>query len=271
MKSFLAYAENHIIGQSQIVKELSIYAEEVTNEGVVNILLQAPSGHGKTFLAKIFLGFVAGDEIIAVYTPDKNGEINFRKDRKFHFVDEAHKLTRQESLYHYMESEKYIFVFATNEFDKIKEPLSNRCYVLTLTPYKNIELGLMIFTFLRRKGYNIEFSWCMKLVPYTRGNPRELFQLVKRLHYLFKMNNNTPVTLDKIFIFLEQVLGIGKGGFTELDKQYISVLRSCGGSAGLNTLVNLTKIPGKIIQEEVEPFLIRKKLLQITPKGRKLI
>jgi Holliday junction resolvasome RuvABC ATP-dependent DNA helicase subunit len=66
---------------------------------------------------------------------------------------------------------------------------------------------------------------------------------------------------------LFQYCGIRRGGFTINDEAYLNFLRE-NGRAGLTTLVNVLQIPRQVIINEIEPFLLRKNLIQITSRGR---
>ncbi|PNX46009.1 MAG: hypothetical protein BV457_08470 [Thermoplasmata archaeon M9B1D] len=63
------------------------------------------------------------------------------------------------------------------------------------------------------------------------------------------------------------MLRIYKGGFTELDLKYLDVLKK-QKTASLNTLSRALNVPKYTLLNEIEPFLIKKDLINITSKGR---
>ena len=78
-----------------------------------------------------------------------------------------------------------------------------------------------------------------------------------------------PKTPEELEELLFSHTGVRKGGFTNYDISYLEFLEE-NGTASLNTLSNVLQIPRQTILNEVEPFLIRKKLIKIGSRGRTL-
>lgn len=267
---FLTLAQVRYLGQGRVLRELSVIANAIKQGENVNILIQAPSGHGKTILAHLFLEYLDKERNNSFkYLPNKTGDITIRREVRFHFVDEVHRLSSPESIYPLLDSEEFSFIFTTNEYDKLKEPLINRCIVLLLEKYSIEVLAWIVKTVLEKRGINLEHSWYTELAHYCRGNPRIAKATATRLAFAFQQLT-LPETLEELHQFMLQLLGATKDGLTPQDRNYLEALQMCKGTASLKTLVGITNIPGKAIEDNIEPFLISKGLITITSRGRQL-
>ena len=268
--SFYSLAKEHFFGQDRILKELSIYARAIKRGENMNLLLIAPSGWGKTFLAYLFIEYVDPEFKSSYKYVPRKGRIKFQPQARFHLLDEAHMLKDPEELYNILDSDSHTVIIATNEFDSLKEPLVNRCLLIRIEPYSSEALAKIICKTLHNKNTAISYDWCIEITNYCRNSPRISRITAKRLAFVFK-EIGVPTTKESLHSLIGEMLGAGPGGFTVHDRQYLSALRKCGGTAGLRTLKGLIKLPYKTILYEIEPFLINKELIMITSRGRTLI
>ncbi len=63
-------------------------------------------------------------------------------------------------------------------------------------------------------------------------------------------------------------IGVDKNGLTKTDITYLQTLKDFDKPTGLKTLIGATGINQETIEDIVEPYLLRKKIVLITPKGR---
>lgn len=264
----LAQLEYH--GQERILQELSILAEAIQSGENLNILIRAPSGYGKTFLAHLFIEYLDRSRSNSFkYLPNSAGEVRIRQEARFHFLDEVHKLKTPEILYPLLEAEIFTFVFTTNEYDKLKEPLVNRCIVLSLEKYTIETLAWIIQKVFKKRKLNIEYFWCKELAHYCRENPRIAKATATRVAFVFQQVM-IPETVEGLHELMYQMFGATQNGLTPQDREYLEALETCSGLASLKTLKGITNLPGKMIEDSIEPYLISKGLIKMTTKGRQL-
>src|SRR3990167_3563361 len=195
-----SYLENYIIGQDGLKPELAILMETIKEGTNLNILIRGSSGYGKTYLAKVIYNYV-GENLTCMYLGEHI--YGFNSKCRIQVIDEAHEIKEPERLYPYMDSSDYTFIIMTNEFDDLKEPLTNRCIQFTLLPYSDVELTTIVNKTLRRHGYILSNEICSVIASYSRGNPRVAKVLSKRLSMLFKR-----VGVEDIIDNLEESLSI---------------------------------------------------------------
>ncbi len=252
--------ESVFINQSAIFKELKLLAREARYHSF-NILLRARSGYGKTTLAKIFLSDLEklwGYEACQ-YEP---GEERFSPLYRVHFYDECHLIKNPEFLYRYMDSGRYIFVFASNLSGSLKEPLINRTIQFYFEDYTEEHIKLILESKLPYLSKpNIEF-----LSDKCRLNPRIATKIAERLNFALKKQNPSPEMLKKILTSM----GIYDKGLTRQDLKYYQCLK-IHSPASLQLISSITGLDKETIINEIEPHLIKLGLIKITSRGRILI
>lgn len=251
------------INQRNIVRELDIILPEVKNGSNVNILFRAPSGYGKTTLAYICLGYLGVNNSM-LYIPEDGKILSIKEDRRFHFIDEIHTLNSPEFLYSYMDSGEYTFFFASNESGVLKEPLINRCIQFIFAPYQEEDIVDIVSNSFSIK---IPREFNQEIASRSRGNPRVAKILCKRLNFYF--NSLKITTLEDLRNVLDNYMEIESGGLNRLDNIYLNYLGNVGKSSLMN-IVGGTGIDKDTILREIEPFLLYKKIIRITSRGREL-
>lgn len=261
------YLNKHIIGQRTIKRELSILLNEIADGNNCSILLRGSSGSGKTFISGICANYLLAKvhEDFSYYLME--GE-DFRiRDTRINILDEVHKFTAQEILYPYLDSGKYTFFICTNEYDNLKEPLVNRCINLDLEEYSIEDLKTVAKQFFRKKKIEIDEKLYDVIIFNTRLVPRSVINISKRLYFIFKQDG-IPGSPGELLNLIAYYFGL-QDGLTELDRKYMEFLNR-NGVAGINTLCANLNIPKGVIINEIEPYLIRREFIRITPRGRKL-
>lgn len=265
--------KSEFLGQEHIIRELLVYREEILNGENFNFLFQAPSGYGKTTLVERFINSIdLGYNNSIKLLPNREGKIVIPQNKRFIFIDEIHELRDVETIYPILDSRLHTFVFATNEFDKIKEPLVNRCFVYTFTQYSLEELAsISKYHFeTASKDKKLPEYWYKEMADYGRGNPRITRNIALRIAFIIKQYG-MPQDLEGFHDMIAEFLDTSKGGFTALDRQYVNALQNLGGTSSFGVLSGLLNIPNNTIKNQIEPFLLLKKVIKITSKGRELL
>ncbi|KKM82530.1 hypothetical protein LCGC14_1318630 [marine sediment metagenome] len=257
-----------IIGQKRIKKRLGYILTHICEGGNENVLFRAPSGYGKTYLAHAcceYIDYKLKEDTYYFYLG--NNAIDLSLNRRIHLLDEIHMTKNPEFLYRYMESsENYSFFLCTNEFQELKEPLVNRCIQLTFESYSFAELKIIArLIFEENEVYGINTVLLSVIIKRARGSPREVGLMCRQLTRRFNQDGipNNIRTLENILSDID----VEEGGLSAIDNKYLEFLME-QGVVGLKTISLVLNLPEKYVREEIEPFLVRKGRIRITPRGR---
>lgn len=252
------------IGQEGILRELIYILPEFEAGRNMNILFSAPSGYGKTTLAFLIIGKLGVEQDTAYYIPDNDGNINFDHSKRFHLIDEAQNLKNPEILYRYMDdNSKYSVFILTNELGNLKEPVINRCIPFYFSPYTEEDIFSIVESVLI--SYDLDVNIISVIVQNCKNNPRVTKKVCERLENVFRVRG-IPKTKEDILYILQNILRI-YNGLNDMDFMYLNFLQKVG-RAGLVAIANGIHMDKNTIQKEIEPFLIEKGIIQITPRGR---
>ncbi len=199
----------------------------------------------------------------AIYIPDDDGRIGFFSNVKVQILDEVHKLKNPEMIYPYMDSGKYIYILACNEFAKVKEPLVNRCMSFIFENYTDEELSVISRNVFKEEKVKVSDPEIKLILGAANGVPREVINLSYRLIY----GKNSNPKLD-VKDYLENTIGI-ENGLNSLQKDYLHYLAKIE-LAGLDTVSYALRLDRDTIRQEVEPDLIFRGFITIGSRGRRI-
>lgn len=256
------------IGQTKIWTELKVLIPLMQDGLNINLLIQGPSGYGKSRMANIVANTVNEDDTEYIL-PDKSGDVSIDLNKRIHIIDEAHGLTQPEMLFPLMDSKKYIFIFVSNESGELKEPLVNRCYHYILGDYDVPELMLMVQRLFEGYNYSFPDSFYKLIVDNSNGNPRVALDVIShRLINLFSAYG-VPKTIKDLDFLIRDVLNI-QDGLDETHRRYLKYLEKVK-VASLESISNATHIDRSTIKRNIEPVLLDKGLIRLTSRGRKIV
>lgn len=254
------------IGQHHIMNILSFMLPDLyknPQQGAA-ILLDGPSGYGKTTLALEICNYLSDGKNFEYYLYDRHPFI-FKK--RVIFIDEVHEMKEPEILFPILDARTHVFILATNHTGGLPEALRNRCTEFIFADYDDEDLVLMAMETATFKTSEENY---LRLVNAAGRNPRILKNLVINVGKYFNFHPEVnPQEIDFNTI-LEDVFQI----FDGLDvhcQRYLEILEKVGGNASLSLLTNILHIDQETIRNQIEPVLIRKGLVNITSKGRILI
>jgi len=282
-----------VIGQTATVALLkqSVTTSRQRNTPLGHILLEGPTGTGKTSIAEAVANELEGNFVSQVATylsnPYELSDLIVSSSTPLvFFIDEIHSLKKpcQEALFRAMEDwqvaykskwsrtptmvkvEPFTLIGASTEVGKLAAPFIGRFkYYLTLDEYTErevieiIQLGIGDIT--------IAEDALSALVSASRLNPRRAVHLLSHCQDLPTQH----ITKEDVKGVLES-LGISPNGMTKQDRKLLSCLveNFGGGPVGLQSLSLASMIDKDTIRNSIEPFLARLGLLEFTPKGRKI-
>jgi len=279
-----------IIGQQEVINRLKIVIHGCKKSSTVfpHILIDGPPGLGKTTIANA----IANELDAKIYTLNAASIKNIKnimpylmgiEPRSVLFVDEIHRLPKsvEEFLYPVMEDFKlgivsgdkadtidlplFTMVGATTSGGSLSQPFFDRFIMKEhLSFYSETDLAKLAKLNAGKLGIeNISDDDLLEIAKRSKGTPRVLNSRLLWYKSYISCNDNTSIN----DIFLAQ--DIDHEGMDMYDRMYIQILKKHQGQPlGLKCISSMTGIAIDTIENNIEPFLIRKGYVFRTPKGR---
>lgn len=287
------------IGQEKAKNNLKVYIEAAKsrNEALDHVLFYGPPGLGKTTLSGIIANEMGVNlKITSGPAIEKPGEmaaiLNNLQEGDLLFVDEIHRLNRQveEVLYPAMEDfaidvvigkgaaarsirldlPHFTLVGATTRAGLLTAPLRDRFGVIhRLEFYTDKELQTIVTRSAKVLGVDIESDGAMEIARRSRGTPRLANRLLKRVRDFAQVKYNGVITKE-VADFALDLLEVDKLGLDNVDRNILLTIidKFSGGPVGLDTLAAALSEDAGTLEDVYEPFLIKKGLINRTPRGR---
>jgi len=268
MWSSKSYLETYLIGQQELIENIHYLIDDIEAGNNYNFLFRAPSGYGKTYLSQRIIHFIHFKTLTRSFISFTGDKYKYYPEKRFQLIDEVHLLKDTERIYPSMDTGGHTFMFMSNEYSDLLEPLVNRCFVFNFAPYEENDLAKIAGKELIKNNFNLVHEMLITIVENSRLMPREVINLCKRLAVIFRQRG-VPESPEELEEVLFNYTGIRRGGFTAYDLTYLEVLEE-NKTASLNTLAGILQVPKQTVLNEIEPFLLRKKLIKIGGRGRTL-
>lgn len=287
---------DNIIGQSDVLNRLRIMVSGCLNSdgAMPHTLIDGPPGLGKTTIA----GAIANELDVNLYTLNA-ANIRSTKNilpylvglspRSIVFIDEIHRLPKpvEEFLYPVMEDfvinittkdkedkEKpdtielplFTIVGATTNGGKLSQPFYDRFVIKEhLTFYTDNELAKLARLNSQKLGLTISDNDLLEIAKRSKGTPRILNGRLQWYKNFIAFHKDKIMSVDEVF----DSQGIDKDGLDIYDRLYLDILRKAKGNPlGLKSISSMSGIAIETIENNIEPFLLRKGYVTRTPKGR---
>ncbi len=287
------------IGQKKHRENLKVFIEAAKKRGetLEHLLLCGPPGLGKTTLARI----VANELGVNIFTTsgpvlerraDLAGILTQLKRGDVLFIDEIHRLSSnvEEYLYPAMEDfkldvvlgdgahartitldlEPFTLIGATTRTGLLTSPLRDRFgIIIRLDYYPTEELIKIIKRSSRILKINVSDDGIRHIAKRSRGTPRIANRLLRRARDFAEVEGDGTVT-GKIAKEALDRLDIDEMGLDFMDRKILTTIvkKFGGGPVGLKTLSTAVGEHPNTIEEVYEPYLVKKGLIQTTPRGR---
>jgi holliday junction DNA helicase RuvB len=290
---------DEFIGQDRVRRQLELILVGARQRGQAadHVLLAGAPGLGKTTLAAIVAAEVGAQfratsgpaierpgDLAAILTGLEPGDVLF--------VDEVHRLPRtvEEVLYPAMEDfqldivvgkgpgarsirldlPRFTMVGATTRTGLISSPLRDRFgFAAHLEHYETEELLAIVTRSARLLDVRLDQEGAAEIASRSRGTPRIANRLLRRVRDYAEVEGDGTIDLAVAQAALE-VFDVDDLGLDRLDRRVLEAIvdRFGGGPVGLSTLATTVAEEPDTIEDAVEPFLLRRGLLQRTPRGR---
>ncbi len=290
-----------LIGQGGVKSILNFYFKGYLSNGIIpTLMFTAPRGCGKTMMATALGNLLKmresgkrkivfncsqlrnlrqfWNEIIIPHVNDKDCTLIF---------DEAHQLPRdiQNALLTILNPNKdnrntfayedysvdfdfsrQTFMFATTDGQSLIDPLKDRMKRVCLQDYDLDELGKIVL--LGLSDYEIDADALLEVATVLRGNARAAQKMAVDIKTYLDGNDKKKFTIEdwEKLQMEAQILPLGLLG----DELAILKVLSRKSETRLMELAAVTMQSKKALQDDLEPFLMKKELITIVPTGRSL-
>lgn len=286
---------NHWIGQQDAVRRFRVALEAAWNDSqrLPHLLFTGGPGLGKTMLAHIAakeLGVQLHERLAQVVNSmgALNGLLLQAEDKEIVFLDEIHELLPavQTLLYRAMEGQQislrtsdektltmplknFTVIGATTDEFRLLRPLNDRFkIVIPFTTYDEGSLEKIVLQRAQLSGIPIDQQVAVEVAKRAKGTPRLAVRLLESCHRYARSLGDNEVTL-KHFNETVALDGIDELGLGPDEQRLIRFLSDRRGEPiRLHTLEAAVGIHRRTIQDVIEPFLIRKGLIERTQQGR---
>ena len=292
---------DEFVGQERLRRNLKVFidAARARGEALDHVLFVGPPGLGKTTLAQIVarelgVGFRATSGPIILRAGDLAALLTNLQPRDVLFIDEIHRLNPavEEILYPALEDcqldlmigegpaarsvridlPPFTLVGATTRAGLLTTPLRERFGIpLRLDFYEPEELARIVARAAGLLGIPANEAGALEIAQRARGTPRIAGRLLRRVHDFAAVAGRSEIdqlAADAALVQLE----VDRLGLDAMDRRYMRCLAEVygGGPAGAEALAATLAEQRDVLEEVVEPYLIREALVLRTPRGRML-
>lgn len=271
------------VGQRPLKERLSIHIEAAIadNRMLDHVLLAGPPGFGKTTIAQI-IAWEVGDPFASITMPMKPPAFAaFLRTWSggILLLDEIHRASQaqQEDLLGLLDAgvlrlpngrqvhvERLTVIGATTEPEKVIAPLYDRFPIKPMfQDYSDEDMGRIVHIMAGKVGLELDGELAVALGRATGGTPRNARQLVFAARDIACAQR--PVTLDAIL----SLCGVERDGLSAQQLQYLRILASLQGQAGLQVLASMLRLHPSTVQE-LERLLLQRQLIVFGAGGREL-
>ncbi len=287
------------IGQDSLKEklEISIRSARMRARPLDHILFSGPPGLGKTTLAAIIAEEMGGKfhstsapaltrpgDLAKLLTLVESGDVLF--------IDEIHRLNRpcEEILYPAMEDgyidfiigegvtaqsiklnlQPFTLIGATTRTGMLTSPLKARFGIdLKLEFYDDENLTRIITRTAGLMDLAFSETAARAVAGRARMTPRVANRLCRRIRDYAVVGGVSRIETEFVEACLAR-LGVDSLGLVELDRKLLSLMieRYRGGPVGIKTLAALVDEEERTLEEDHEPFMLRKGLWEKTSQGR---
>jgi len=282
---------DEIIGQQDVIDRLSVSVQGCLKSSTVmpHVLIDGPPGLGKTTIASA----ISNELNVNLYVSNAANLRSVKNiipylmgisPRSVLFIDEIHRLPKlvEEFLYPVMEDfsltitldkkpetidlPAFTLIGATTSGGSLSQPFYDRFSIKEhLRFYDDADLAKLARSNSDKLNITISDSELLEIAKRSKGTPRILNSRLQWYKNYKLCHPDSNKTISEIF----SIQGIDEHGLDEYDRMYLDLLvKSKGSPLGLKAISSLTGIAIETIENSIEPYLVRKRFISRTQKGR---
>jgi Holliday junction DNA helicase RuvB len=167
---------------------------------------------------------------------------------------------------------RFTLVGATTRAGLLTRPLRERFGIpLRLELYAPDDLAKIVARAARLLGFELTPEGALEIAARARGTPRVAGRLVRRVRDFASIDGARLIDRQAADRALTR-LDVDSFGLDTMDRRYLGIIAEHygGGPVGVETLSAALSEERDVLEEVVEPYLLRRGLLQRTPRGRML-
>jgi len=293
---------SEVIGQRTVADRLSIalQAARLRNEPLPHILFDGPPGLGKTTFATVLHNELGVElAITSGAALDKKGDLlpylTNAVEGSILFIDEIHRMPRtvEEFIYPVMEDfrvdivigegmaartinlpvKRFTIIGATTRSGMLSAPLRDRFHMHEHLEFYDVDdLARIVLINAGKLKTTIDDDAAWELARRSRGTPRLANARLRwvRDYALARANGDVTLSIARDALDMQE---IDPEGLDKQDRRYLDTLIRVfqGGPTGVEAMAATMHVAVDTLEEEVEPFLLRREMIIRTPRGRKVI
>jgi Holliday junction DNA helicase RuvB len=282
---------SEILGQKEVLDRLSVSVQGCLKSSTVmpHVLIDGPPGLGKTTIAtaianelnvNLHISNAANLRSVKNVIPYLMGIA----PRSVLFIDEIHRLPKlvEEFLYPVMEDfvltitldkkpetidlPAFTLIGATTSGGSLSQPFYDRFSIKEhLSFYSDNDLAKLARSNADKLNIDISDDELFEIAKRSKGTPRILNSRLQWYKNYKLCHPESNKNISEIF----DIQGIDENGLDNYDRMYLDLLvNSKGSPLGLKAISSLTGIAIDTIENSIEPYLVRKRFISRTQKGR---
>jgi Holliday junction DNA helicase RuvB len=280
-----------IIGQQEVLDRLNVSVQGCLKSSTVmpHVLIDGPPGLGKTTIASA----ISNELGVNLYVTNAANLRSVKNvipylmgiaPRSVLFIDEIHRLPKlvEEFLYPVMEDfaltitldkkpetidlPAFTLIGATTSGGSLSQPFYDRFSIKEhLNFYSDTDLAKLARSNADKLNIVISDNELLEIAKRSKGTPRILNSRLQWYKNFKLCHPDSNKSISEIF----NIQGIDEHGLDEYDRMYLELLvKSKGSPLGLKAISSLTGIAVETIENSIEPYLVRKRFISRTQKGR---
>lgn len=261
---------DEFIGQDNVKRQAQIMIEAAKkrNTQLPSMLITGEYGLGKTTFGKLITKAYLGKTL----RPDDANRIgldNYPKGGVV-LIDEIHNLNgeTQDSMNTPIDEGDLSVIGMTTDSGELSAPFRSRFRILHLEPYSIENLIEILTQDAIKQNIEIPAALLVQMALRSRFNARQATQNLASVAEMMAVKDEhelTEITLIEVF----DLNGLDERGLRPIDRKYLEVLGE--RTVGLGYLEAMLGMDKRSIQVEIEPYLMRKGLIDRTARGRRRI